>query len=151
MNHELDLRQDSKSKSGMQKLLAGTMTEPFVDQAKTLWNHLYNDTRSLLRRREPSHAHPRIDVLENQNLYEIRVDLPGVDANTIDLQSEGKVLHLKAKRRCQETQELKMAHCEHRAEIYERDIKLSEDAVIEEKSATYSEGILAIRIPRKAA
>lgn len=151
MNHELDLRHNMKRKSGWQKVFSFALTEQFTDQAKTLWNHFYSDTRSLFLRREPSHSHPRIDVLENQNLYEIRIDLPGVDANSIDLQAEGKILHLKAKRRCQESPELKMSHCEHRAEKYERDIKLSEDALIEEKSATYSEGILAIRIPRKAA
>lgn len=152
MNHELNLNRESEERTALGRiLLSSPRAEQFADQAKTLWNHLYNDARSLLRRTTPKHVHPRIDVLENSNLYDIRVDLPGVDANTIEILAEGKILHLRAKRKCEETADLKMSICEHRAESYERDIRLAEDAVVEEKSTTLAEGILSIRIPRKAA
>lgn len=152
MNHELNLRPESPKKSTLGRLLfSGPRGEQLAEQAKTFWNHLYKDARSLIRQETPNHVHPRVDVLENNNLYDIRVDLPGVDANSISLSNEGMILHIKAKRRCDETSELKMAHCEHRSEIYERDIRLADDAVIEEKSSTYAEGVLSIRIPRKAA
>lgn len=152
MNHELNLRPELEKKTTLKKIFfSGPRAEQFADQAKNLWSHLYKDARSLIRREEPTHVHPRIDVLENNNLYDIRVDLPGVDANSIVVSNEGKTLHVKAKRRCEETTELKMSHCEHRSEHYERDIRLADDAIIEEKSATFAEGILCIRIPRKAA
>ena len=152
MNHELNLNRAAEQKTTLGRILSSNpRAEQFADQARTLWNHLYNDARSLIRRTEPKHVHPRIDVLENQSLYDIRVDLPGVDANTIELLAEGKVLHLRARRKCEETAELKISHCEHHAETFERDIHLAEDAVIEEKSTTLAEGILSIRIPRKVA
>jgi len=152
MKHELNLDQRPRSNGQIKKFfIAGPRTELFAEQIENLWNHLYNDARSILRREEPRHIHPKIDVLANQNLYDIRVDLPGVDANSIELQGEGKRLHIKAKRRCEESADLRMAHCEHRSETYERDIRLAEDAVVEEKSATFADGILTIRIPRKAA
>jgi HSP20 family molecular chaperone IbpA len=152
MNHELNLNRETEEKTTFGKILSSSpRAEQFADQARTLWTHLYNDARSLIGRSSPKHVHPRIDVLENQNLYDIRVDLPGVDANTIELLAEGKTLHIRAKRKCEETADLKMSHCEHRAETYERDIHLAEDAVVEEKSTTLAEGILSIRIPRKAA
>jgi len=44
-----------------------------------------------------------------------------------------------------------LSYCEHQNESFERDIRLSDDALIEEKSATFSEGILSIRIPKKVA
>lgn len=152
MNHELNLDRSTEEKKTLTRMLfSSPQIEHFADQAKTLWSHFVNDARALVRPSTPKHIHPRIDVLENNNLYDIRVDLPGVDANTIELLSEGKVLHLKAKRKCEESDELKMSHCEHRCESYARDIRLAEDAVVEEKSTTLAEGILCIRIPRKAA
>jgi HSP20 family protein len=126
---------------------AQRVSEQFI----TLLNHLVTDTKNLFRKEEIKHIHPHIDVLENKNLYDIRVDLPGVDANSIDLKAEGQMLMLKAKRSSAEPSELKMAYCEHRSETYERGIHLASDAVIAEKSATFSDGILSIRIPRKAA
>jgi HSP20 family protein len=152
MNHELNLRTLSSKRSTLSRLLfSGPRGEQFAEQARTLWNHLYKDARSLLRTEEPTHLHPRVDVLENTNIYDIRVDLPGVDANSIVLTNDGKILHIKAQRRCEETADLKMAHCEHRSDHYERDIHLEDDAVVEEKRATFAEGVLSIRIPRKAA
>jgi HSP20 family protein len=152
MNHELNLSPEPEEKRTIKKILfSGPRAEHFAVQAKNLWSHLYNDARSMFRAEDPKHVHPHIDVLENRSLYDIRVDLPGVDANSIELLTDGKILHIKAKRRCEESAELKMAHCEHRSETYERDIRLADDAVVEEKSATFAEGVLSIRIPRKAA
>jgi len=125
--------------------------ERMANQVRTLWNHLYNDARSLFIQDETQHIHPRIDVLENKNLYDIRIDLPGVDAGSIDLQTQGKVLTVKAKRQCGEAGDFKMSHCEHNIDIYERGIHLADDAIPEEKSATFADGILSIRVPRKAA
>lgn len=152
MKHDLDLnakRPQSRFKSILQKM--SPRTEKFTDQLSALWNHVYSDTRSLFRQEEAKHVHPRIDVLESRNIYDIRVDLPGVDANSIDLQTQGKTLLIKAKRTASETGDFRISHCEHKTDLYERGIRLWEDAVVEEKSATFSDGILSIRIPRKAA
>ncbi|MBM3383121.1 MAG: Hsp20/alpha crystallin family protein [Betaproteobacteria bacterium] len=152
MNHVFNLNRETGEKTALGRIIfSSPRTEQFMDQARVLWNHLYNDARSLLRRTAPKHVHPRIDVLENSNIYDIRVDLPGVDANTIELLMDGKILHLRAKRKCEETTDLKMSICEHKAETYERDIRLADDALVTEKSTTLAEGILSIRIPRKAA
>lgn len=152
MKHELNLAEKRANQSAVNFL--GKLfprSEKLGEQLQTLWNHIYNDTRSLFKKEEAGHLHPRIDVLESKNIYDIRVDLPGVDANSIDVKSDGKTLLVKAKRSCNEPSDFKMSHCEHKAEVYERDIQLAPDAVIEEKSATFSDGILSIRVPRKAA
>lgn len=150
MNHELNLDGSEKSSKKM-VLFSGPKAELFIDQAKTLWNHLLHDARAILRNQPARHVHPRVDVLENKSLYDIRVDLPGVDANSIELTNSGKLLHLKARRKSNESAELRVSYCEHQTESYERDIRLADDALIDEKSATFSEGVLSIRIPKKVA
>lgn len=152
MNHDLDL-QKKTSKGTLATIVGrfGKRSERIANQMEVLWNHLYNDVRSLVVREDERHVHPRVDVLESQNIYDIRVDLPGIDANSIDLQTQGRILLVKAKRTCVEAPDLKMSHCEHTTDVYERGIRLAEDAVVEQKSATFSDGILSIRVPRKAA
>jgi HSP20 family protein len=152
MKHDVTMGR-GPAKRPIRNLLANMTPrgERLAEQVETLWNHIYNDTRSIFMAEEPKHIHPRIDILENKNIYTIRVDLPGVDANTIDLHTEGKTLSLKAKRACAEIPDFKMSHCEHVSENYEREIQLADDAVIEEKSATLADGVLSIRVPRKAA
>jgi HSP20 family protein len=152
MKHDLDL--ESKKRKDIfapRGFLNFPATRRVTEQLITLINHLAADTKNLFRSEPVKHIHPHIDILENKNLYDIRVDLPGVDANSIDLKTEGQMLLLKAKRIAAEPAELKMAYCEHRSENYERGIHLASDALIEEKSATFSDGILSIRIPKKAA
>lgn len=150
MNHELNLKGEEK---GTKKLITftGPRTDLFIEQARTLWNHLLHDARAILKNQPISHVHPRVDVLENNSLYDIRVDLPGVDANSIELTNSGRLLHLKAKRKISESADLRVSYCEHKTELYERDIRLSDDALVDEKSATFSEGILSIRVPKKVA
>jgi HSP20 family molecular chaperone IbpA len=150
MNHELNLK-ESENKSRKTIIFSGPRTVLLLEQARTLWNHLLHDARAILRNQPASHVHPRVDVLENNSLYDIRVDLPGVDANSIELTNSGRLLRLKAKRKMSESADLRVSHCEHKTETYERDIRLSEDALIDEKSATFSEGILSIRVPKKVA
>jgi len=152
MRHELDLdsRKNRKNLSSFFSTISPRGSK-LAEQFGNLWNHIYNDTRSIFKQEETKHLHPRIDVLENQNVYDIRVDLPGVDANSIDLQTHGRTLMLRARRACAEPADFKMSYCEHKAEQYERGIHLAADAVIDEKSATFSDGILSIRIPKKAA
>lgn len=152
MKHDLDMNPRG-SNGGFRNMLRKITpkSEKIADQVETLWNHLYNDTRSIFKTEPTSHVHPRIDVLESKNLYNIRIDLPGADANSIDLKSDGRTLLVRAKRSCADTTDFTMAHCEHPVDRYERGIRLADDAVMEEKSSTYSDGILSVRIPRKAA
>ncbi|MFZ9520175.1 MAG: Hsp20/alpha crystallin family protein [Silvanigrellaceae bacterium] len=152
MKHDVDMNQ-RRNQSKLRNMLKriNPKNEKIADQVEIFWNHLYNDTRSIFKPDEAKHVHPRVDVLESKNLYNIRIDLPGADANSIDLKSEGRTLLVKAKRTCVDAADFTMSHCEHPADLYERGIHLAEDAVVEEKSATYSDGILSVRIPRKAA
>ncbi|MEY2988836.1 MAG: hypothetical protein RJB13_2357 [Pseudomonadota bacterium] len=150
MNHELNLEHSEKN-NRKRVIFSNLKVELFINQAKTLWNHLLHDATAILKQQPLSHTHPRVDVLENKSIYDIRIDLPGADANSIELTHSGKILHLKAKRKTNESAELKLSYCEHQTESFERDIRLSDDAMIDEKSATFSEGVLSIRIPKKAA
>jgi len=150
MNHELNL-EDAERINKKKVVFKNPKADLLIEQAKTLWSHLLHDAKAILKQQPAHHTHPRVDVLENKAIYDIRIDLPGVDANSIELTNSGKLLRLKAKRKSNESAEFKLSYCEHQNESFERDIRLSDDALIEEKSATFSEGILSIRIPKKVA
>lgn len=152
MQHELNMNGLQKNKPILG--VFGKISprgEKMAKRLSVLWNHLYNDTRALFVQKETQHVHPRVDVLQSKNLYDIRIDLPGVDAGTIDLQQQGKILTVKAKRQCGTAGDFQMSHCEHNVDVYERGIHLADDAIPEEKSATFADGVLSIRVPRKAA
>jgi len=150
MNHELNL-EDAERINKKKVVFKNPKADLLIEQAKTLWSHLLHDAKAILKQQPAHHTHPRVDVLGNKAIYDIRIDLPGVDANSIELTNSGKLLRLKAKRKSNESAEFKLSYCEHQNESFERDIRLSDDALIEEKSATFSEGILSIRIPKKVA
>ncbi|MEA2002886.1 MAG: Hsp20/alpha crystallin family protein [Actinomycetota bacterium] len=93
---------------------------------------------------------PRVDVFDRDNDLVIRTEVPGVDAESIDVTVEGGTLTIKGGRsfKSEETE-----HNYHRKEIFEgsfeRTILLPEGIDPEAVTAASEDGILEIRIPKR--
>lgn len=93
---------------------------------------------------------PRVDVLDKDNDLVVRTEVPGIDAETIEVTVEGGTLIIKGSRSF-ETEETETNY--HRKEIFEgsfeRTILLPEGIDPEAVTAASKDGILEISIPKR--
>ena len=92
---------------------------------------------------------PAVDIVEEQERFVIRADLPGVDADDIDINMDDGVLSLAGERRGETREE---SHDIRRVERFvgrfSRRFSLPETADAEGISARSSNGILEVAIPK---
>lgn len=93
----------------------------------------------------------RADVLESPDAWVLRFDLPGVDRNNIEVEVGKGVLTVKAERQFSEASEGENYHRVERFHgRYARSFALPEDADGESVEAGYEDGVLTVRVGRRA-
>jgi HSP20 family protein len=97
--------------------------------------------------REPGSAtlRPAIEVFADNDLFAVRIDLPGIDATRLEIKVKGGFLIIRGTRR--EKQQPGSAHFyqrEIRYGAFERSIQLPESVKAEDLKATYVDGVLEI-------
>ena len=94
---------------------------------------------------------PSCNVSETPEEYRIEAELPGVKQEDVEVNVEGGVLTLKGERR-EEKEEKKKKY--HRIEScygsFVRSFTLPNDADEESIQADYKDGLLSVRVPRRA-
>jgi HSP20 family protein len=93
---------------------------------------------------------PRMEVLRTDSEFVIRVELPGVDPDSMDVTLDGTVLRVRAERRVPTTEQGEYLRRELVYGTYERVVVLPEGIEPEKMSARFEEGILEVRVPHKA-
>lgn len=95
---------------------------------------------------------PSADIVENDNEYLIKADLPEVKKEDIDIRVENGVLTLSGERRVEKSTE---GEKEHRRETYygrfARSFALPEDVDVQKISAESRDGVLRVRLPKSEA
>jgi HSP20 family protein len=94
----------------------------------------------------------RVDVVEKDNVYKVRADLPGVKKENINVRIDGNIVQIDA-----ETQDAKEIKEEGgkvvRSERYygsvSRTFSLAEDVDESKATAKYSDGVLTLELPKK--
>lgn len=86
-----------------------------------------------------------MDAYRQDNMFYIKFDLPGIDADTVDVTVEQNVLTVEAKRPATDNVEYTVA--ERPTGSFSRQIFLGETLDAEKLEADYSDGVLTIRIP----
>lgn len=89
---------------------------------------------------------PIYDVIENDNEYQIQLQLVGVKKEDINIDVEKDVLTIKAERK--EVKDLKYNHKESYFGKYERSFILPDDVDKENIGASLEDGILKIVVPK---
>jgi len=95
---------------------------------------------------------PRCDVCETSDEIIVVAELAGIEVKSLDVRVEGELLILRGMRPREEAEEKVNYHImEINYGPFERDIPLPCDVDAENAKATFGEGFLEIRIPKKVA
>lgn len=96
----------------------------------------------------PATWRPRADFGETKEAYEIQVELPGVEANAIEINYHEGILTVSGERKEEESLELKYIRVERARGKFHRAFSLPETIDSEGISATRNDGLLTIHIPK---
>ncbi len=91
---------------------------------------------------------PSIDIFDTDEGLVLRADLPGVSADTIDLQVEDNKLTLFGRAKPEAPADARVLHQEYVSGDYYRSFILSDDIDHEHITARLTNGVLEVRLPR---
>ena len=118
------------------------------DTMNSLVNALFNtDEAGLVS--EASEFSPRMDMKETEDAYTLKLTMPGVDKDAIDISIADGVLTVKGETQAEEEDE-KAAWLvrEHRHYSYFRSVRLPSEVAAEKAEAEYKNGILKLVLPK---
>lgn len=90
-------------------------------------------------------ATPELDVYESAGEYLIRLDVPGADPGTVDVQVHGAELHVQAR------QAASSRYSDVALASFQRHFELPGEVDAQSASATLADGVLEIRISKSVA
>lgn len=94
---------------------------------------------------------PSVDIRESKKAYKISVEVPGIDADDIDLHVDGDTLVISGEKRQESEDDDEGFHrIERRYGQFRRVLTLPADADAEHIEADFKKGVLRIRVPRVA-
>jgi HSP20 family protein len=94
--------------------------------------------------------HPRVDIAETENSYEIQADIPGVRKEDLKVSVDNGVLTVQGERQQEKKEDnARMHRVERFYGHFSRSFTLPEDADTAALTANASEGQLTVSVPRK--
>ncbi len=124
-----------------------------IDPIKELerWHHQLAQYFSRGFSLHPTAFRPQVDILEKENDYVVHADLPGMKKEEIQIEIAGDQLILSGNRQAAEAvTEENYYRMERSFGEFKRVLTLPENARTDEIEASYDNGVLKIRIPKKA-
>lgn len=95
---------------------------------------------------------PAFDISETDAHFVVRADLPGINANDLDISLAGNVLTIKGEKKDGRTEDGESCYCsERRFGSFSRSFKLPSDVSSEGIEAAYKDGVLSVTIPKSEA
>jgi HSP20 family protein len=93
---------------------------------------------------------PRVDIKELEDHYEITAELPGISKDNIHITLDNGVLTLEAETQSENKEEQagKVIRQERRYGKFMRSFNLGEDVHQEDISASFTDGVLALKAPK---
>jgi len=111
----------------------------------------YRDVDNFLHRDLGFAVTPAIDIVEKDNAFEVTAELPGLDANNIDLQLADGVLTIKGEKSEQKEETAKDRFVsERRYGSFRRTLRLPDSVDADKIEASYKSGVLTITLPKSA-
>ncbi|MBW2269118.1 MAG: Hsp20/alpha crystallin family protein [Deltaproteobacteria bacterium] len=95
---------------------------------------------------------PNIDISEGKRAYTVQAELPGVEIADLSIEVDGHTLTIRGDKRQEREGDDEGYHCIERSYgSVQRVLSLPDDADIEAIDAKFRNGVLRLRIPRRAA
>ena len=98
---------------------------------------------------------PAIEIKQSENDYKVKVQLPGVNKDDIEVELDNDFMTISAKieeereEKAQEEKNIKYHTCEFRYGKYKRTISFDHPIRSEEAEASYKNGVLTITLPKQ--
>lgn len=92
---------------------------------------------------------PRLDLIESENTYEVKTELPGLEKKDIDISLDRDVLVVKGEKKMEKKESDKHYHrLERRYGSFYRSIRLPGEVKEDKIDATFKDGVLTITLPK---
>jgi HSP20 family protein len=92
---------------------------------------------------------PTVDLLETENAYEARMDLPGMEGKDIDIQVRGNAVTISGTRKEEKTEKKGTYHrTERQVGSFSRTLSLPCSVNEDEVVAEYNQGVLTVTLPK---
>ena len=103
--------------------------------------------------KKPQNHFMKTDVRENENGYDIEVELPGYKKEELEVQLENGYLTISANKNSEEKEEKggKLIRIERYHGSLSRSFYVGEAITVEDISAKFENGVLALNVPKKSA
>jgi HSP20 family protein len=112
--------------------------DPFRDVDRWLTNAL---------RQAPSSPGMPLDLYREGESFVAKVDLPGVDPSTIDIDVEERTLTIRAERRKEQGEDVQWLSHERPTGTFARQLSLGSGLALDRIEAGYADGVLTLTIP----
>lgn len=108
------------------------------------------ETEPFWRRQMAGAGAPAIDIVEKDNAYEVKADLPGLDEKNVDVKLSDGMLTIKGQKQ-EEKEEKKKDYYLHERHFgtFERSFRVPETVDAEKIGATFQKGVLTVTLPKK--
>ncbi len=132
-----------------------TRWDPFREVAslQDRMNRLFSDQLGALTHDEALTGNfvPPVDVYEDENSIQVRLEVPGVDEKDIDIRLENNVLTVHGERKFEKEEKEENFHrIERRYGSFTRSFTLPSTVNSEDVQANYDKGVLKIRLAKRA-
>ena len=97
--------------------------------------------------RTPASAAMPMDLFRDGDVFVARIDLPGVDPASIDVDVDDRTLTVRAQRTVETTDEQKWLVRERPSGTFARQLTLGYGVALDQIAAEYRDGVLSLRIP----
>ena len=121
----------------------------------TLYDNLFNTICDVLPDFETVNFLPDTDMKEGKDAYTLEMDLPGLNEKDVNLELDRNVLTISSRKeenkeeKSRKDEDSKWIMRERRTSEFKRQFALPEDAIAENATATFRNGVLSVRLPRK--
>ena len=92
---------------------------------------------------------PAVNIFSERDGYLVRLEIPGVAPDQLNIETQGRTLTIKGKRERHGPEHVSFHRRERNAGEFSRSLQLPESFDPARAEATYKHGILTIRIPKK--
>jgi HSP20 family protein len=112
-----------------------------------LWNRFFGET--VLPRFVSEEWLPSVDISETKDKLLVRAELPGMDAEDINVTISGDILTIKGEKKQEKEREDEHYYCsESYSGSFQRTIRLPVNIKTDKVDATFEKGILQIALPK---
>lgn len=122
------------------------LSPSYFDDFFKPWNEWFDDSRMNSR----VATMPAVNIVENGDHYNVSLAVPGLKKEDFRIDLEGRMLRISAEKEEQsEKKEERFTRKEYNYTSFSRSFSLPDDVKPEDIDASYENGVLSIRLPRK--